>query len=713
MKQILQELGTGRTMLVEVPAPVATRGRVCIATRRSLISAGTERMLVEFGRAGWLQKVRQQPDKARQVLQKVGTDGLQATVEAVRSRLTQAAPLGYSNAGVVLEVGPGVEGLRAGDRVVSNGPHAEVVAVSRNLCARIPEEVSDEAAAFTVLAAIALQGVRLSTPALGESFAVLGLGMIGLITVQLLRANGCSVLGVDSDPARMALARRFGAVTADFTAEDPREVAERFTRGRGVDGALIAAATTSSDPVSQAAQMCRKRGRVVLVGVAGLQLNRADFYEKELTFQVSCSYGPGRYDPLYEEQGQDYPLGFVRWTAQRNFEAVLALLAGGALDVEPLVSHRFRLEEAPQAYDVLTSAKPHLGILLQYPESLHSLAPQRTITLPSSPRQSGATAVSPALAVVGAGNYAARVLLPALARAGAQFIGVASRRGLTAAHVARKFRVGEATTDTSALIADPRVNAVVIATRHDSHADLTREALLAGKHVFVEKPLAISMSEIDALESTWHSIPAERRPLVMVGFNRRFAPHIARMKALLGTTSAPKTLLLTVNAGAIPAGHWTQDPRVGGGRLIGEGCHFIDLMRFLVDAEIESWQVTTTGRQPGGKIQPDQASVTLSFADGSMGSLHYLASGHASFPKERIEVFCAGRILQLDNFRRLRAYGWKDFRSMNRWRQDKGHRACAAAFIAAIREGHTAPIPFEQLIEVSRVTVAVGEAARS
>ncbi len=721
MRQVLQELGSGRTLLQEVPAPGIPRRGLQIATRRSLISAGTERMLVEFGRAGWLEKARQQPDKVWQVLDKARTDGVAATLAAVRSKLDQSIPLGYCNAGVV--IGTDAPGFRIGERVVSNGPHAEVVAVPANLCARIPDGVSDDAAAFTVLGAIGLQGVRLAAPTLGESFVVTGLGLIGLITVQLLRANGCRVLGIDPDPTKTALARRFGASTVQLdSGEDPIAAAELFTRGGGVDGVLITAATDSDEPVAQAARMCRKRGRIVLVGVAGLQLNRADFYEKELSFQVSCSYGPGRYDPDYEQRGHDYPRGFVRWTEQRNFEAVLDLMASGTLDVGPLVTHRFELQEADRAYDLLANGKQYLGIVLEYPEPRAEVA-ANTIALTTVVAQAVApeqrmpggepsSGAEPVLAVVGSGNYAARVLVPAFARTGARLLGIASSGGVTAVHVGQKSGFAEATTDAAALIADSRTNTVVIATRHDSHAGYVVQALRAGKNVFVEKPLAIDAEGVAEIEAVWQGIPAAKRPLLMVGFNRRFAPHVLRMKSLLESAPGPKCFIVTVNAGAIPARHWTQEADIGGGRLIGEGCHFIDLMRFLAGSPIRRSELAVIAGAGAGAVADDKVSATLTFADGSIGTLHYFANGHASFPKERVEVFCAGRVLQLDNFRSLRGYGWSGFSRMRLFRQDKGQLACAAAFISAIRAGLAAPIPFDELIEVARATISLGQAAR-
>ena len=712
MRQVLQEIGTGRTTIAEAPAPSVPSGGLCITTRCSLISAGTERMLVEFSRAGWVDKARQQPENVRQVLDKVRTDGPLATLRAVRGQLDRDLPLGYCNVGVVAAVGHEQIGFAVGDRVVSNGPHAEVVAVARNLCACIPDEVSDDAAAFTVLASIGLQGIRLAEPTIGESFVVIGLGLIGLITVQILRANGCKVLGMDPDPAKTALARSFGATIVELAdGEDPITGADAFARGRGVDGVLIIAATKSNEPVSQAARMCRKRGRIILIGVTGLQLNRSEFYEKELTFQVSCSYGPGRYDPAYEVEGYDYPIGFVRWTEQRNFEAALDMMAAGTLNVEPLITHRFALTDAGRAYDLLASgSEPYLGILLEYEVQRGPDRLSRTIPLAPDVHAVTQDGTEPVIAMIGSGNYASRVLIPALAKAGAQFLGIASSGGQTAASVGRKFGFAEATSDATALITDPRINTVVIATRHDSHARLVCDALAAGKHVFVEKPLALRISELDAIDAAWRALPAEQRPLVMVGFNRRFAPYVLRMKSLLDSVAAPKTFIVTVNAGALHAEHWTQVPAIGGGRIIGEACHFIDLMRFLAGAPIKRWQVMNIDSE--SEVTDDKASITLAFVDGSIGTLHYFANGHSSYPKERIEAFCAGKVLQLDNFRRLRGYGWKGFGKISSWRQDKGQAACAAAFLMAIRDGRSAPIAFEELIDVGRVTVEVGEAIR-
>lgn len=718
MKQVLQSLKTGEIDVADLPTPAVRPRTLLVQSTRSLVSAGTERMLVDFGRAGWLDKVRKQPEKVREVVEKARTDGVVATIDAVRSKLDQPLALGYSNVGKVVEVGPDVTGFSLGDRVVTNGPHAEIVVAPHTLAARIPDEVTDDEAAFTVVASIALQGVRLAQPTLGEYFVVIGLGLVGLLTVQLLRAHGCHVLGIDLDPSKAALARSFGAKTVSLhEGEDPVDAAMSFSRGRGVDGVLLTLTSSSDEPISQAAKMCRKRGRLVLVGVTGLKLNRSDFYEKELTFQVSSSYGPGRYDPNYEEKGQDYPLGYVRWTAQRNFEAVLDMLASGLLDVKPLITHRFTIDEAPKAYDLLaTGSESYLGILLEYPGSVS--VDQRTIILSqksrlqSSSKSTGIGVAAPAnLGVIGAGNFAGRVLIPALKKAGAGLIAIANTGGITGTHYARRYGFQRVTTDIDALIQSESIDTVVIATRHDSHARLTVNALRAGKHAFVEKPLALKAEELEEIERVWLGAPQDRRKILMVGFNRRFAPLVTRMKHMLTTVREPKTFIVTINAGSVPRDHWTQDPEVGGGRLIGEACHFIDLLRYLAGTPISSWHVQTLSGE-GVEVKDDKATITLTFADGSMGTIHYFANGNKGFPKERIEVFGAGRVLQLDNFRGLRGWGWPGFRSVRLWRQDKGHVACANAFIEAVRSGGPAPIPFDELIEVSRVTIEVGEAAR-
>ncbi|MFW1940853.1 bi-domain-containing oxidoreductase [Acinetobacter junii] len=710
MRQILQDMANGGTTVTEAPAPQCTSGHVLIATTTSLISAGTERMLVGFGKASLIDKARQQPEKVKMVLEKVQTDGLLTTYDAVKSKLAQPLALGYCNVGVIHEIGHGVDGLKVGDRVVSNGPHADVVKVPKNLCAKIPDQVSDEAAAFAVVASIGLQGIRLAEPTLGECFVVTGAGLIGLLTIQMLRANGCRVLAIDFDQSKLELAKQFGAeVCNPGRGEDPVATGLAFSRGLGIDGVIITASTKVSDPVTQAARMSRKRGRIILVGVTGLELNRADFYEKELSFQVSCSYGPGRYDAEYEDKGHDYPLGFVRWTEQRNFVAVLDMLAAGTLNVDPLITHRFDFEDAPQAYNVLTEDQAGLGILLKYPSAIALRLGQNVVLKPIQVEPENAV-----VGFIGAGNYASRILIPAFKKASAQLHTIVTAGGINGVIHGSKTGFAEASTDLNAMLQHPEINTVAIVTRHNSHASMVEKVLAAGKHVFVEKPLALHVDEIDRIEQLYQQqSTTDRYSRVMVGFNRRFAPQVQKMKALLDTVKEPKSFIMTMNAGAIPAEHWTQDLQIGGGRIIGEACHFIDLMRFLAGSKIVSIQARRMGETDAVQVLEDKASMTFGFEDGSFGTIFYLANGASSFPKERIEVFTAGRVLQLDNFRKLKGFGWPGFNKMNLWRQDKGQEACAAAFVESIRQGQPTPIPADEIFEVARVTLQVAEILRA
>lgn len=710
MKQILQDMANGGTTVTEAPVPQSSKGHLLISTTTSLISAGTERMLVGFGKASLIDKARQQPEKVKMVLEKVQTDGLLTTYDAVKSKLAQPLALGYCNVGIVHEVGANVDDFQVGDRVVSNGPHADMVKVPKNLCAKIPDNVSDESASFAVVASIGLQGIRLAQPTLGESFVVTGAGLIGLLTIQMLRANGCRVLAIDFDQSKLDLAKQFGAeICNPGKGEDPVAVGLAFSRGAGVDGVIITASTKVSDPVIQAARMSRKRGRIILVGVTGLELNRADFYEKELSFQVSCSYGPGRYDTEYEDKGNDYPLGFVRWTEQRNFVAVLDMMAAGTLNVEPLITQRFEFEDAPKAYDALTEDKSGLGLLLKYNSPVETRLEKRVVLRPISIEAKNAV-----VGFIGAGNYASRVLIPAFKKASSQLHTIVTSGGINGVIHGEKTGFAEASTDLDGLLNNKDINTVAIATRHNSHAYFVERVLSAGKNVFVEKPLALTVEEIEKIETIYNqNIQNNQYARVMVGFNRRFSPQVQKMKTLLDTVKEPKSFIMTMNAGAIPADHWTQDNAVGGGRIIGEACHFIDLMRFLAGSKIVSIQARRMGETDAVQILEDKASITLGFEDGSFGTIFYLANGASSFPKERVEVFTAGRVLQLDNFRKLKAFGWPGFNKMNLWRQDKGQDACAAVFVDSIRDGKEAPIPADEIFEVARVTIQVAEILRA
>jgi predicted dehydrogenase len=526
----------------------------------------------------------------------------------------------------------------------------------------------------------------------------------------MLRANGCRVLAIDFDQSKLELAKQFGAeVCNPGRGEDPVATGLAFSRGLGIDGVIITASTKVSDPVTQAARMSRKRGRIILVGVTGLELNRADFYEKELSFQVSCSYGPGRYDAEYEDKGHDYPLGFVRWTEQRNFVAVLDMLAAGTLNVDPLITHRFDFEDAPQAYNVLTEDQAGLGILLKYPSAIASRLGQNVVLKPIQVEPENAV-----VGFIGAGNYASRILIPAFKKASAQLHTIVTAGGINGVIHGSKTGFAEASTDLNAMLQHPEINTIAIVTRHNSHASMVEKVLAAGKHVFVEKPLALHVDEIDRIEQLYQQqSTTDRYSRVMVGFNRRFAPQVQKMKALLDTVKEPKSFIMTMNAGAIPAEHWTQDLQIGGGRIIGEACHFIDLMRFLAGSKIVSIQARRMGETDAVQVLEDKASMTFGFEDGSFGTIFYLANGASSFPKERIEVFTAGRVLQLDNFRKLKGFGWPGFNKMNLWRQDKGQEACAAAFVESIRQGQPTPIPADEIFEVARVTLQVAEILRA
>jgi predicted dehydrogenase/threonine dehydrogenase-like Zn-dependent dehydrogenase len=635
-------------------------------------------------------------------LQKIRTDGLIPTLETVFARLDEPMPLGYCNVGRVIEVGADVPGYAVGDRAASNGPHAEMVCVPWTLAAKVPDGVADEVASFTVLGAVALQGVRLAQPTFGETFGVVGLGLLGLMAVQFLRASGCRVLGTDVNQARCDLARQFGCEAVNTAAgADPVRAAEAYTAGRGLDGVMITASAKTDEIMHQAAKMCRKRGRIVLVGVVGLNLQRADFYEKELTFQVSCSYGPGRYDSDYEG-GNDYPLGFVRWTAARNFEAILDGLRSGILDLRPLVTHRFEHGQAAQAYDAVVNDGSVLGAVLRYPTDVAPTT--RTVAVPAA--KSAPATAQPGVAVIGAGNFAKLYLLPSIKATGVPIVAIASAGGASARHAAQRFGAREATTDARALLARPEISTVFIATRHNAHAGMVVEALDAGKHTYVEKPIALNLVELARVRAAQRAHPQQQ---LMVGFNRRFAPHSVALHKLLAARSQPVALSYLVNAGEIPAEHWAQDAAVGGGRIIGEGCHFIDLLRFLVGHPITRVQAVMFGA--GGKVCDDKMSINLTFADGSIGTVQYWANGPKDFPKERVEVFSEGRVAVLENFRRLRGFSWCGLPAM-RMSQNKGFKEEAAAFIERVRSGGPLLIPWPELEEVSLATFAAMRSAQ-
>ena len=705
MKQILQNLKNGNTELAEIPVPQVKKGCLLIKSSKSLISLGTERMLLNFGKANWIDKARQQPDKVKQVLQKVKNDGIAATANAVLNKLNQPLPLGYSNAGVVIDVGKGVTNFKIGDRVVSNGNHAEVVCVSSNLCAKIPDEVSDSTACFTVVSSIALEGVRLVNPTLGESVAVIGLGLIGLLTCQILLANGCRVIGFDFDEKKVQIAKNYGAEAYNISSgEAPVELAMQFSKQNGVDAVIITASTTSNDPAHQAPQMCRKRGKVVLVGVVGLELSRDDFYKKEISFQVSCSYGPGRYAANYEEKGLDYPIGYVRWTEQRNFEAVLELMRLGKLKTDELVSQEIPFANAAKAYETVANSKDALGLVLAYDGKVD--LDKTFVTLNDLPNIESYSSTKAIMGFIGAGNYAGGMLIPAFSTTKAVLKAISSSGGVSGNIIGNKFGFSISTTDYKRILNDPEINTVAIATRHSSHANMVVEALNSGKNVFVEKPLAMNLEEINLIKEAYRKSIGQGNPLhLMVGYNRRFSPLVKAAKEQLKDLSSPCSIIITVNAGKIPPEHWTQDAETGGGRIIGEACHFIDLFRFLTGSKITD--VHTAFMNDGSEAgnPPDTAVISLSCQNGSIGSINYFANGTKDFPKERIEIFISGKIIQIDNFKSITFYGFKKAKNISLWSQDKGQNNCAQEFINSIEKGLPSPINIEELLEIAEITI--------
>lgn len=721
MKQLLQNIRSGETSVVEVPIPTPQDGEVLVCTAASLVSAGTERMLVEFAEKSLLGKARSRPDLVRQVMDKARREGLLTTVEAAFNRLDQPMPLGYSSAGTIVALGPGVEGYQAGQRVACAGGgyavHAEYVSVPENLITLLPEQVDFESAAFTTLGAIAMHGFRLAETQLGERITVIGLGLLGLLAVGIARAAGCQVLGVDLNPQRVALAEKMGAQAV--LRDQAEEAAQSFSRGRGCDAVLICADTPSADPVELAGLIARDRARVVAVGAVGLHIPRKIYYEKELTLLNSRSYGPGRYDPDYEEGGKDYPIGYVRWTEGRNMEALVELLASGLLDVHPLISHRFTIEEAPEAYELITGKReePFLGVLLTYPQSDGTTSGTIVENTQVADRLAGSKSAAQqvALGVLGAGNFATAVLLPALHDLpGLKLVGIASASGLSAQHAARRFAFRYAASDENQIIHDPQINTIAILTRHNLHARQVLAGLRAGKHVFCEKPLALTQEELEEITQALQgeSAPIDNQPLLMVGFNRRFAPLAQRLQTFIAGRKEPLAAHYRINAGYIPLTHWLHDPEQGGGRIIGEGCHFVDFLTYLVGQAPLS--VSAQALPDGGRYREDNAVLTFAFPDGSLGTVSYLANGDKAFPKERVEVFTGGRVAVLDDYRTLEMV--RDGRRevlRSRLRQDKGHRAEWQAFSTAIRSGGFPPIPYDHLFGVTRATFAAVKALRT
>lgn len=649
---------------------------------------------MEFGKASLFQKARQQPDKVQQVLDKIRAEGLLPTLEAVFNKLDQPIPLGYCHVGVVAQLGEGITEFQLGDRVVSNGSHAEFVCVPKNLVAKIPAGVSDEEASFAVIGSIGLQGLRLAQPTLGETVVVVGLGLIGLLTAQLAKANGCQVIGYDVDEAKVKLAASLGVKSFNSSIEDPIAFVKENTRGLGADIVLITASAKGDEIIHQTALMCRKRGRIILIGVIGLDLKRADFYEKELTFQVSCSYGPGRYDDNYEQKGNDYPLPFVRWTAQRNFESVLQAIESQSVNVKTLISEQVPFSDFQLVYGDMKNPT-RIASLLAYPSQPRTLS--RKVVFPQPVISS---AGSLRAGIIGAGNFTKATLLPALKKNQVVIQGIASANGLSGTLMAKKYNAEFSTSDYQELLADEKVNLVIITTRHSLHAGMVTKAIQAGKNVFVEKPLAVNEEELHVLQELFSTKP--QVSLLHVGFNRRFSPHILQLKKLVGLQPGAMHLTITMNAGALPPNHWTLDPKEGG-RIIGEACHLVDLAVYLTGSEVTS----VTGQSMGisSNSNSDNASFLLEMQSSSNVVINYFANGSKAYSKERIELYYQERTLVMDNFRITTGYGWPGFTKL-KTSIDKGHSEQIKQLKTAFESGKPL-IPISQLFHVTAVTLAM------
>ncbi len=718
MKQVIQSFKTGELSVSDVPAPLPPASGVLVQTAASLVSAGTERMVVDFAEKNLLQKARSRPDLVRQTVDKARREGVLTTLDAVQNRLDQPMSLGYSSAGIVIEAGERIEGIKPGDRVACAGGghavHAEVVAVPRNLVVPLPDSVGFEAAAFTTLGAIALQGIRLAEVRLGEVVAVIGLGLLGQLTVQMLKAAGCVVVGMDIQPARAELARPYAHAVA-VNGEDLALLCRQLSGGHGADAVLITADTKSNGPLETAGEAARDKGIVVAVGAVGMTVPRKVYYEKELDFRISRSYGPGRYDPQYEEKGLDYPYAYVRWTEGRNMQAFVGLLAEGKVDVQPLITHRFPIEEALRAYDVITgkTSEPFLGVVLTYPQEVNL---ERKVMLRSTETHAGRP--SPhldkvRLGVIGAGNYANATLLPAIKDLdNIELVSIASGGGLSARSSAVRFGFAYCTTDADALLGDPAVNTVAILTRHNQHARQVVSGLQAGKHVFVEKPLCLTHEELEEIVSTYRAAQSAPReggrsisPSLTVGFNRRFAPFVRELKRHLRGVREPLMLHYRANVGYIPPDHWVQDPTQGGGRLLGEACHFIDLLVYLSGSAPS--RITTRALPNSGRYSGDNLLITLEFADGSLGTVTYVANGDKGFGKEMLEVSGGGLSARLDDYRLLLVrHGETNLKREARLRQDKGHKAEWRALSSYLIGKGPVPIPFSSIVHSTQATLA-------
>ncbi|PCJ67854.1 MAG: dehydrogenase [Bacteroidetes bacterium] len=694
MKQLLQNLSSGKTYLEDIPVPAVKSGSVLIQTTNSLVSLGTEKMLVEFGKASFIEKARKQPEKVKMVIDKVKTEGLMTTINAVRNKLDTPLPLGYCNVGTIIAIGKGVTEFQVGDRVASNGNHAEVVCVPKNLVAKIPDSISDEEAVFTVIGSIGLQGVRLVNPTIGETIIVVGLGLIGLISAQILKANGCRVIAYDLSQDKVDLAKSLGIIAFNSGSQDPVAFVKDYTDRIGADGVVITASANTDQIISDAANMCRMRGRVVLVGVVGLNLNRSDFYTKEISFQVSCSYGPGRYDTNYEAKGMDYPIGFVRWTEKRNFETILQLIATKSINVNALITERIDFSDFEKIYGNM-GASNSVASIMKYSTSAIDLS-YSTRTIHSNSLQPK----KPIIGLLGAGNFSRMTMLPALKKANAQVKYIASAGGLNGTDLAIKYNSAKSTTDYTDILKDDETNVFIISTQHGSHSHFVTQGLEANKHVFVEKPLALNNEQLDSIVSAYEKSSGT----LMVGFNRRFSPHSVKVKSCIG--DSPIQVIATMNAGEIPPDVWVHDMDNGGGRIVGEACHFIDLISFFTGSKIVSVCMNALGASP--KQNTDNASILLKYENGSTGVINYFSTGSKKYSKERIEVYSQNRTFIIDNFRKTEGFGQSGFRGL-KTSIDKGHQAQFTQYLKSIEGNGKSIISVDSLINTSQASFAALE----
>jgi predicted dehydrogenase/threonine dehydrogenase-like Zn-dependent dehydrogenase len=698
MKIMLQDLKDGKTFIEDIPLPKCSSNDVLIKVSKSVISLGTEKNIVHFGKSSYIQKAKQQPDKVKMVQNKIKTDGLIPTLNAVITKLNEPMPLGYSNAGIVIQVGENVSEYKIGDRVISNGNHSEVVSVNKNLVAKIPDTVSDDEAAFTVISSISLQGLRILKPTLGEQILVIGLGLLGQITMDLLKINGCTAIGIDLDQHKIEIAKNKHSHAYNSTQENVDAIIQDITNYRGVDGVIITAATKSNDPIEKAVEYSRKKGRIVAVGAINMNIPRPLFYEKELEFYISTSYGPGRYDSNYEVESIDYPIGYVRWTENRNFQAILKLLESKNLDLTYLISKKIKFESIEKAYQDVISDTKAFGYLIEYKEENQSIKSNKIKLNHPKNIQSNPSKIIAGL--IGAGNFSKMTLGPILLKSSSKIKTIVTSKGLSGTLLARKLKATISSTSTNDIFNDKEINTVIITTRHNSHSELVLKSLAFQKHVFVEKPLALNLSELKELVTTYEKL--DNKPKLLVGFNRRFSPITKKVQEIFKGSESRMVINIMMNAGFIASDVWVHDSKVGGGRIIGEGCHLVDLVAALTNSEVESIYSTALQSNQSHLIN-DNVSINLKMKNGSIASIQYFSNGNKTSPKEKIFISADGKSIEIDNWRKIKGYGCPN---KSLWIQDKGHKNEVKEFINAIENDTESPIKFNSLINTTLTTFA-------